>query len=109
MVRLYRDRIYQVLRDVTFIDVGLVFATGGRIPAYDLLVLKDDKQFFPDYAMAPVIRRQTLTRHPELAVHLNRLSAVLDDEAIAGLNRRVDVDSVRILKIAVDFLRKHDL
>jgi osmoprotectant transport system substrate-binding protein len=109
VVRLDSDRIYEVLRDVQFIDAGLVFATDGRIPAYDLLVLKDDKTFFPDYAMAPVIRRQTLTRHPELAVHLNRLSAVLDDKTIASLNRLVDVDSVRIPKVASDFLRKHGL
>jgi osmoprotectant transport system substrate-binding protein len=109
VVRLDSDRIYEVLRDVQFIDAGLVFATDGRIPAYDLLVLKDDKTFFPDYAMAPVIRRQTLSRYPELAVHLNRLSAVLDDKTIASLNRLVDVDSVRIPKVASDFLRKHGL
>ena len=86
-----------------------MFATDGRIPAYDLLVLKDDKEFFPHYAMAPVIRQQTLERHPDLAMHLNRLCAILDDEVMAGLNRLVDVDSVRIPKVASDFLRRHGL
>jgi osmoprotectant transport system substrate-binding protein len=109
VVRLDTDRVYQVLRDVRFIDVGLVFATDGRIPAYDLLVLKDDKEFFPYYGMAPVVRQQTLERHPDLAMHLERLCAILDDEVMAGLNRRVDVDSVRIPKVASDFLRSHGL
>jgi osmoprotectant transport system substrate-binding protein len=47
VVRMDIDLIYQVLRNLDFIDVGLVFATDGRIPAYDLLVLKDDREFFP--------------------------------------------------------------
>jgi osmoprotectant transport system substrate-binding protein len=109
VVRLDTDRVYQVLRDVRFIDVGLVFATDGRIPAYDLVVLKDDKEFFPHYGMAPVVRQQTLERHPNLAMHLERLCAILDDEVMAGLNRRADVDSVRIPKVASDFLRSHGL
>ena len=109
VVRLDTDRVYEVLRDIKFIDIGLVFATDGRIPAYDLLVLEDDKEFFPNYAMAPVVRQQTLERHPDLATHLNRLCAILDDEVMAGLNRRVDVDSVRIPQVASDFLRSKGL
>src|SRR3954447_23075833 len=73
VVRLESDRVYQVLRDLKLIDVGMVFATDGRIAAYDLLVLNDDKGFFPNYAMAPVVRKQSLERHPSLAVYLGRL------------------------------------
>src|SRR5215207_10805454 len=109
VVRLDSDRVYQVLRDSKLIDVGMVFATDGRIAAYDLLVLEDDKQFFPNYTMAPVVRQQSLERHPNLATHLNRLCAILDDEVMAGLNRRVDVDSVRIPQVASDFLRSKGL
>jgi osmoprotectant transport system substrate-binding protein len=109
VVRLDTDRVYQVLRDVSFIDVGLVFATDGRIPAYDLFVLKDDKEFFPNYAMAPVVRQQTLERRPELTMHLGRLCAILNDEVMAELNRRVDVDNVRIPQVASEFLRSHSL
>ncbi|HZA91327.1 MAG TPA: glycine betaine ABC transporter substrate-binding protein, partial [Gemmatimonadales bacterium] len=66
-------------------------------------------EFFPTYAMAPVVRQQTLERHPGLATHLNRLCAILDDEVMAGLNRRVDVDSVRTPQVASDFLRSKGL
>jgi osmoprotectant transport system substrate-binding protein len=52
VVRLDPDRVYQVLRDWRLIDVGMVFATDGRIAAYDLLVLEDDKEFFPNYGAA---------------------------------------------------------
>jgi osmoprotectant transport system substrate-binding protein len=109
VVRVDTNMVYQVLRDLKLIDVGLVFATDGRIPAYNLLVLKDDKAFFPTYVMAPVIRQEVLERHPELAVHLERLSDIVDDEKITALNRAVDVDNGRIREVASRFLRSHGL
>lgn len=105
VVRLHTDLVYQVLRDLKLIDVGLVFATDGRLAAYDLLVLKDDRDLFPNYAMTPVIRKEVLDRHPEIAVHLDRLSAILDNETIAKLNATIDVDRARIPEVASAFLR----
>jgi osmoprotectant transport system substrate-binding protein len=105
VVRLDTDLIYQVLRDLKLIDVGLVFATDGRIAAYNLLVLKDDRELFPNYAMTPVVRREILDRHPEIAAHLGRLSAILDNETIARLNAIIDVDRARIPEVASEFLR----
>ncbi len=109
VVRLETDLIYQVLRDLKLIDVGLVFTTDGRVPAYNLLVLKDDREFFPNYAMTPVVRKQILEQHPEVAVHLEQLSAVLDDETMARLNAMVDVDKVRIADVASGFLLRSGL
>ena len=105
VVRLDPDRVYQVLRDLKLIDVGAVFATDGRISAYDLLVLKDDKQFFPNYTMAPVVRKQSLERHPNLAAYLGSLAAVLDNETMARLNGLIDVKGNQITEVASDFLR----
>src|SRR5699024_227752 len=48
---------YQALRDEQ-VDVSLVFATDGRIPAFDFVVLEDDKDFFPAYALTPVVREE---------------------------------------------------
>jgi osmoprotectant transport system substrate-binding protein len=109
VIRLDTGLIYDVLRDLKLIDVGLVFATDGRIPAYDLLVLKDDREFFPNYAMAPVIRRQTLEREPQLGALLDRLAAVLDNETMARLNGMVDLDKLRVEDVARDFLRSKSL
>jgi len=98
-----------VLRDLKLIDVGAVFATDGRIAAYDLLVLQDDKQFFPNYAMAPVVRKQSLERHPNLAVYLGSLAAVLDNETMARLNGLIDVRGNRISEVVSEFLRSRGL
>jgi osmoprotectant transport system substrate-binding protein len=109
VVRMDIDLIYQVLLNLTLVDVGLVFATDGRIPAYGLLVLKDDREFFPDYSMAPVVRSSTLQQHPELTGHLERLAATLDNETMARLNRTVDVERVPIQDVASDHLRSNGL
>jgi osmoprotectant transport system substrate-binding protein len=109
VIRLDTNMIYQVLHDLRNIDVGLVFATDGRVAAYDLQLLTDDRGFFPDYTMAPVIRQQTLQRHPELASHLDSLSALLDNEVMAQLNAMIDVDQKRIRAVASEFLIRSGL
>lgn len=86
------------------VDVALVFATDGRIPAFNFTVLIDDKEFFPNYAIVPVIRREALDKNPELADQLNQLSAVIDNARISNLNAQVDVDRKPIELVATQFL-----
>lgn len=100
--------VYQALRDGQ-VDVGLVFATDGRIPAFDFVVLADDKGYFPAYALAPVIRAEVLEANPELGDLLNGVSALLNDEVMAKLNARVDVDKVSIETVAAEFLAENGL
>lgn len=100
--------IYQALKDRQ-IDVALVFATDGRIPAFNFVVLKDDKGFFPDYALTPVVRKQILDADPKLADILNSLSAKLDDATMARLNASVDVDKKTIEDVARTFLKAQGL
>ncbi|MFC3282507.1 glycine betaine ABC transporter substrate-binding protein [Litchfieldella rifensis] len=100
--------VYQALRDGQ-VDIGLVFATDGRIPAFDFHVLEDDQDFFPAYSLTPVVREETLEAHPELAEQMNALSALLDDETMANLNARVDVERETIEHVARSFLEEHEL
>ncbi len=100
--------VYQALRDGN-VDVGLVFATDGRIPAFDFHVLEDDREFFPAYALTPVVRQDTLDEFPELEEQMNALSALLDDETMAELNARVDVEREGIERVAQAFLEEHEL
>lgn len=108
VVRMDTGLVYQALRD-SQVDVGLVFATDGRIPAFDFLVLKDDKGFFPNYAMTPVVRKAVLDREPKLADLLNALSAKLDDTTMAQLNAAVDVDKKTVEDVAAGFLKQQGL
>lgn len=99
---------YPALRDGE-VDVSVVFATDGRIPAFDLTVLEDDKGYFPAYALTPVIREETLEEYPELEEQLNKISTLLDDETMAKLNAKVDVDKATVEHVATGFLEEHDL
>ncbi len=90
-------------------DIALVFATDGRIEAFDFRVLEDDKSFFPNYALCPVVRSDTLKENPKLRGPLNRLSSKLDDDTMQRLNARVDVDKVEIRKVAQEFLEEEGL
>lgn len=100
--------VYQALRDGQ-VDVGLVFATDGRIPAFDFVVLQDDKGYFPAYALAPVLRQEVLDANPALADILNEVAAKLNDAEMARLNAMVDVEKVSIENVAAEFLKANGL
>ena len=99
---------YQALKERQ-VDVSLVFATDGRVPAFDLYILKDDKGFFPAYALTPVIRKQANDANPKIAGILNALSAKLDDSIMSKLNASVDVEKNTIEAVAAKFLKDSGL
>ena len=95
---------YAAVRDkkVAVIDG---FATDGRIPAFNLVVLEDDRQFFPPYFAAPVIREDALKNHPEIATVLNRLAGKLTDQEMARLNALVDLEKKDAKIVAKEWLQ----
>jgi osmoprotectant transport system substrate-binding protein len=99
---------YQALKDRQ-VDLALVFTTDGRVPAFNFIVLRDDKGFFPAYALTPVIRKETLDANPKLAGILNALSAKLDDQTMARLNAEVDVSKKSVDDVATEFLKSSGL
>ncbi|WPC30181.1 glycine betaine ABC transporter substrate-binding protein [Pseudomonas moraviensis] len=108
IVRMDGGLTYQALRDGQ-VDLALVLSTDGRIPAFGFVVLKDDKGFFPGYALTPVVRTKVLEANPKVGELLNALSSKLDDGTIAGLNSRVDVGREAIEGVAKGFLRESGL
>lgn len=99
---------YQALKDRQ-VDSAVVFATDGRIPAFNFVVLKDDKSFAAPYNLTPVVRKEVLDKNPKLAEPLNALSAKLNDENMARLNASVDVDKKSVEEVAEGFLKANGL
>lgn len=106
--RMETGLVYKALKDGD-VDVGLVFATDGRIPAFKFTVLKDTKNYFPAYAITPTVRKETLDANPELAGHLNTLSGLFDDATMSALNAEVDVDKKSVAEVANGFLKAKGL
>ncbi len=87
------------------VDVIAGNSTDGQIQALDLLVLEDDRHYFPPYEAAPVIRQAALTRHPEIAAALAQLAGKISDAEMRRLNALADVEHRDIATIARDWLR----
>ncbi|MFP7232777.1 osmoprotectant ABC transporter substrate-binding lipoprotein OpuCC [Bacillus subtilis] len=88
-------------------DAVLAYSTDGRIKAYDLKILKDDKRFFPPYDCSPVIPEKVLKEHPELEGVINKLIGQIDTETMQELNYEVDGKLKEPSVVAKEFLEKH--
>ncbi|MFK8329302.1 glycine betaine ABC transporter substrate-binding protein [Pseudomonas sp. BJa5] len=98
--------VYTALRNGQVFS-GLVYTTDGRLNAFDLKLLEDDKHYFPDYTAAPVVRKEVLDAHPQLASLLKPLAEQLDDQTMRQLNAKVDVQHQSPAKVAAEYLRQH--
>ncbi|KUP29178.1 glycine/betaine ABC transporter substrate-binding protein [Bacillus halotolerans] len=88
-------------------DAVLAYSTDGRIKAYDLKILEDDKQFFPPYDCSPVIPEKVLKEHPELEGIIDKLIGKIDTETMQELNYEVDGKLKEPSVVAKEFLEKH--
>ncbi|MBF8745618.1 glycine betaine ABC transporter substrate-binding protein [Pseudomonas putida] len=100
--------VYTAMRN-NQVFAGLVYTTDGRLSAFNLKLLEDDKHYFPDYTAAPVIRKAVLDASPQLADLLKPLAEQLDDETMRQLNAKVDVEHQSPSAVAAAFLREHPL
>jgi osmoprotectant transport system substrate-binding protein len=83
--------------------------TDGLIPALDLVVLEDDRHYFPPYEAVPVIRQETLARHPEVKRALDELAGKISDDDMRQLNYAVDGQHRDVKEVVREFLRKKEL
>ncbi|WP_303974105.1 glycine betaine ABC transporter substrate-binding protein [Streptococcus merionis] len=82
-------------------DVTPSYTTEGQLVNTDkFTLLEDDKQFWPPYNLAPVVRDNVLAANPEIATILNNISATLDTATVTKLNAKVDVDGEEYTAVA---------
>ncbi|MET9732895.1 glycine betaine ABC transporter substrate-binding protein [Streptomyces sp. NPDC006458] len=85
---------------------GEVYTTDGRIRSMRLVVMDDDKHFFPDYNAAPEINSKAVEKWPAIAEVLNPVTAKLDNTVARKLNARVDVDGEDPHAVALDWMKE---
>ena len=90
-------------------DVVVAFGTDGEISAFNLVVLADDKKFFPVYQVAPVVRQETLNKYPGIRDALNSISPLLTDAVMQRLNYKVSGKQQEPADVAREFLIQQGL
>lgn len=91
------------------LDVISGYSTDGRLKAFDLVSLTDDKQIFPPYYAAPLIRKDFLAKHPEVAPVLEKLTGHINDSIMTDLNYQVDHLKQTPEQVARKFLMSRNL
>ena len=90
------------------IDVMNIFTTDGQLSQADVVVLKDDKQFYPSYECGNVVRNEMLRKHPELRTVLKKLDNSISEAEMAKMNYQVETQKKEPKAVAKAFLeRKH--
>lgn len=100
--------MYKAIHE-NYVDVISGYSTDGRIQAYDLRVLEDDKKCFPPYEAAWLMRGDLFKEFPELKGVLEKLSGSINDSLMTHLNYRVDHQKESVQAVARDFLEKQGM
>ena len=100
--------IYRALKEKQ-VDIVAGNSTDGVIEALDLVVLEDDRHYFPPYEAVPVVRRQTLERHPELRAVLRGLAGRISEAEMRRLNYAVDGEHHDVAEAVREFRRAKGL
>lgn len=108
IIKMQSGLLYKAVKDGQ-IQVGLGFATDGRIKGFDLVVLDDDKKFFPVYNPAPVVKKETAEKYPELEGIFKKLGEKLNTEAMTDLNYNVDIEHKALKNVAKEWLKRSGL
>jgi len=87
------------------VDVIDGYSTDGFIARYDLVVLRDDRGFFPPYEAAALVSRRMSQQMPAALGALTELSGRLDEAGMRQLNRRLEVQGEPVARVAADELR----
>jgi len=100
--------LYRALLDKE-VDLVAGNSTDGLIAARDLVILEDNKHYFPPYQAVPIVRDETLERYPELRAAIADLADRISDEEMRKLNYEVAGEGRDIEDVAREFLRSKDL
>ncbi|WP_071130743.1 osmoprotectant ABC transporter substrate-binding protein [Enterococcus timonensis] len=89
-------------------DVILGYSTDGRIASYDLVMLEDDRHFFPPYDCAMVVNESLFEKHPEAEGILEKLTGKISTEEMQELNYQADNNLLEPAEVAKRFLESHN-
>ncbi len=84
-------------------------STDGLLAARDLVILADDKHYFPPYEAVPIVREDTLARHPEARAAIAELAGKISDAQMQKMNYAVAGQGRDVSDVAREFLHSTGL
>lgn len=99
---------YQAINEKK-IDVMPIFTTDGQYSVSDIVVLEDDRHFYPSYQCGNVIRLEVLEENPELAEVFDMVQDILTDKEMAEMNYNVENNGAEPRETALAFLKEKGL
>jgi len=108
VVVLHLDQRYTAIAN-NEIQVTEAFSTDALLTEYTLVVLEDDKNYFPPYQGVVTIRNEIAQKHPVLVEVLSLLSGLISDDTMRDLNYKVEVLGQAPSEVAENFLREQNL
>jgi glycine betaine/choline ABC-type transport system substrate-binding protein len=91
------------------VDVIAGNSTDGLIEHLDLVMLEDDKRYFPPYQAAPIMRAASAKKYPAARAAIESLGGKISTSAIRRANFRIDNDKLHPRKAALELLDSLDL
>lgn len=91
------------------VDVIDAFSTDGKLIAYKLFILEDDKNFFPPYYVAPLLNGEFAATHPDVVDALQKLSGQINEIEMQQMNYRAEEEGIPMRVVAEEFLKKKGL
>ncbi len=85
------------------------YTTDPQVQKYHLVVLKDDKSFFPPYQGAPLVRAKALEEHPGMKKSLEKLKGKISTSDMQKMNYEVTFQHKKAKTVAHEYLEKHNL
>jgi len=80
-------------------------STDGLIDALGLVVLEDDKHYFPPYDAVPLVRDAVVAKHPEVRQALKELAGKISEDQMRRLNYAVDGEHKDVKEVVREFLK----
>jgi len=96
--------IYEALAEkkVDFIAGG---ATDALISVLKLVILEDDKKYFPPYEAVPIFNQAILKKYPSLETAINQLAGKISTSEMQMMNYQVDNKSRRVEEVVQEWFK----
>ncbi len=100
--------LYRALME-KHVDIVAASSTDGPLGALDVVMLEDDRHYFPPYEAVPIVRKETLERHPELRATLRELEGKFSEAEMRRLNYAIDGEAKDAEAEVREFLQQKKL